>query len=185
MLPHVSSFSVKLDEKTWHRVWFYGVTSFSLTIAGNALFYFANITRDILPLLLKITINAFIVYSIKNYTRKLELEKIAFAQKITFSLPISQNQIHSSANNKTHYGFISKAQRNQTYSAIITSLFSLFEHTFYVLAYGMYFFNKVDLYVFFVYAAFLSIVVKLIGNILVLYIFNSLFRNEIKKCLKF
>ena len=178
-----SYLDVQLDEKTWHRVWYYGVTSFSLTIAGNVLFYFANITRDILPLILKITLNTFIVYSIKNYTRKLEMEKQAFAQKISFSSPI--DQIHVNTNNRTHYGFISKAQRNQTYSAIIMSLFSLFEHTFYAMAYGMYFFNKVELYVFFVYAGLLSIVLKLIGNILILFIFNSLFRNEIKKCLKF
>ena len=32
------------------------------------------------------TLNAFIVYSIKNYIKKLEMEKLAFDQKISFSL---------------------------------------------------------------------------------------------------
>ena len=60
----------------------------------------------------------------------------------------------------------------------------MFEHSFYALAYGMYYFQKIELYLFFLYAAFLSIALKLIGNILILYIFNSLFRKEVKKCLK-
>ena len=175
---------VQLDEKTWYRIWFYGVTSFSLTFIGSALFFLANIIRDILPLFLKIGLNVFIVFSIKNYMRKLEMEKLAFAQKISFSIQNNQSQVNLNVNSNVHYNFISRAERNQTYTAIIMSLFSLLEHSFYVLAYLLYFFNKVELYLYFVFAAFLSIVLKLIGNLLILYIFNSLFRTEVKKSLK-
>ena len=155
---------VQLDEKTWYRIWFYGVTAFTLTFIGNALFFFANIMRDILPLFLKITLNAIIVYSIKNYIRKLEMEKLAFAQKISFSLHNDQSQIDLNLDHRVHYSFISKADRNQTYTAIIMSFFSLLEHSFYISGYVLYFFHYFELYVFFLYAAYMSIVLKLIGN---------------------
>ena len=174
---------VQLDENTTHRIWYYGVANFSLTLTGNVLIYFAYIIRDILPLFLKIGLNVFIVFSIKNYMRKLEMEKLAFAQKITFSL--QNNEINLNANNKAHYNFISRAERNQTYSAVIMSFFSLLEHSFYVAENVLYFFHYFEVYIFFLYAGVMSIVLKLIGNIFILYIFNSLFRNEVKRYFNF
>ena len=176
---------VQLDDKAWHRIWYHGVTSFSLTLAGNALFVFAYFIRDVLPLFLKIALNVFIVYLIKDYTRKLQMEKLAFAQKIQVCLHNSQSQSSLNAKNKTHHNLLSKVEVNQTHTAIIMSLFSLLEHSFYVFGHVLYFFHFYELYIFFFYAAFFSMVLKLIGNIFILYLFNSLFRNEVKKYLKF
>ena len=176
---------VQLDENTWHRIWYPGVTSFSLTLAGNAIFVFAYLIRDILPLILKIALNVYLVNSIRNYTRKLEMEKLAFAQKITFSLQNNEINLNANNNNKAHYNFISKAERNQTYTAIIMSLFSLLEHSFYVTGHFLYFFQCYALYIYFLYASVMAIALKLIGNVLILYLFNSLFRIEAKKYFKF
>ena len=176
---------VELDEKTWYRIWYYGVTSFSLTLTGNALIIFAYLFRDILPLIIKLTLNAYIVNSLKKYTRKLKMRKLEIASKISYSLDNDQIQINLNKNNGTHYNYVSKADRNQTYTAVIMSFFSLLEHSFYSLGYVLYFFHHFELYTFFIYAAFLSILFKLIGNIFILYIFNSLFRNEVRKYFKF
>ena len=112
------------------------------------------------------------------------MEKLAFVQKITFSLHKNQSQINLSTKRTIHYAFISKTERNQTYTAIIMSLFSLLEHSFYLLGYSLYFFRFFELYLYFVYGAILFYLLKLIGNFLILYFFNILFRNEIKKYIK-
>ena len=112
----------------------------------------------------------------KNYKKKLEMEKLAFAQKIMFSLGNDQATI-----NIPHYSFISKADHNQTYIAIIMSMFSLLEHSFNIVWYVLNFFNSFYLANGFLYAALLSVVLKLIGNLFILRKFNSLFSIELKK----
>jgi hypothetical protein len=59
---------VQLSEKTWYRVWYFGFTSFSSTLAGGIFLVF--IIRDVLPLASKIVLNSLIVYLMKNYKKK-------------------------------------------------------------------------------------------------------------------
>ena len=174
---------VQLSEKTWHRIWYFGFTSFSSTLAGSILNFLVHIIRDIFPLILKIALNSLIVYLVKDYSKKLQMEKLEFAQKITFTKENDQNT--TAEINTTHYNFISKTDRNQTFVAILMSLFSLFEHAFNILWYFIYLFNRIVLSNAFLYAALLSVLIKLICNFFILYKFNCLFRNEIKKMFKF
>ena len=61
------------------------------------------------------------------------------------------------------------------------SMFSLLEHSFNIVWYVLNFFNSFYLANGFLYAALLSVVLKLIGNLFILRKFNSLFSIELKK----
>ena len=97
-------FDVQLSENTSYRIWYLGVKSFTSSLVGGILNYLFYIVKDVLPLILKILSNSFLVYLMKTYKKKLEMEKLAFAQKITFSI---ENEPNTAFLNTQHYSFIS------------------------------------------------------------------------------
>ena len=151
---------VQLNQEIWHRIWYYGVSSFTSSLVGNILNYAGYAFRDGVPLILKLTLNSLMVYLVKNYAKKLEAEKLEFTERISHLIDTRQNAVVQTNTNN----FVSKTDRNQTYIACIMRLFSLFEHSFYTLGYALYFVNIFDLSSYFLCAAVFSIIIYIIIN---------------------
>ena len=170
-----------LDQITAFRIYYWAVnTSFSNTLHGNIILYILYFIRDILPLVTKIILNIFLVNLVKKYLKKLKIEKIEFSNRISTSMLQSDFPPSMSKNS----AFLSKADRNQTISAICMCIFSLFEHMFYILSYILYFLGNSYVSNIIYYVVLVSLTLKHGCNFFIFYNFNYLFRVEVKKSLK-
>lgn len=169
---------VPLGKDEMFRIYFFMPTVFSFTIVGRLFSYLFYLIRDALTLIMKIFLNMKSVYLIKQYSNRIMIEKSEFALKI------SSPYLHEKDNRTPQNAAVSKADRNQTYMAIILCFFSLLEHILYLMAFVLYFFNYSIVSYYLYYFAILSLTFKHTSNILVFYKFNFLFRTEIKKFLK-
>ena len=167
-----------LDINNSTRIYYWTSSAFSATLIGKLSLFSMFIFRDILTLVVKIFLNIKMVYLVKNYLKRLSIEKKLFVQKI--SMPILHNQICLS-NNQDKITYLSKTDKNQTYIAIMMCIFSLFEHLFYISAYILYFFQLEDIAAMVYYLALISLTFKHSSNFIILYKFNSLFRSQLKK----
>ena len=169
------------DQITAFRIYYWGVnTSFSNTLYGNIIMYIFYFIRDILPLVTKIMLNILLVNLIKEYLNKLKIEKIEFSNRISTSML----QSNFSPPRTENSAFLSKADRNQTISAIVMCIFSLFEHMFYILSYILYFLGISYVSNIIYYVVLVSLTLKHGCNFFIFYNFNYLFRVEVKKSLK-
>lgn len=164
------------------RMYFANFTPFAKSIGGQLQIYIIYIVRDVMTLIIKILLNSYSVFLVKNYLKNLKIEKLEFALKISL-MTIDTNKRTDSVKNHESCIYISKTDRNQTYIAIIMCIFSLIEHLFYTLSYMMYFLKHISLANSFYYLALVSICLKYITNFFLLYKFNYLFRSQLKKIL--
>ena len=154
---------VQSDQNTTFRIWYIGLTSFSFSLTGQILNYFVYFFRDILPLLFKIFLNSLLIYLVRKYVKN---------KQITTGLPTIANS------NLLNF------DRKQTYIALLMNILSLLEHFLYILNYVFFFLLYFELsnlvYIF----AVLFIAIKHLLSFFILYILNSLFRNEVNHFFK-
>ena len=174
---------VMLDKDTPFRVFLWGNTEFSLSLAGLIVTWIMYFLRDILGLVVKIVLNIKLVIMVRNYLNKIKLEKLAFAQKISSGLEL-HDKIAEAPSNLNNSGYISKTERNQTYIALFMCISSLFHHLLYTLSYILYFSNRIDIAGIILYLALIALGVKHVFKFFILYKYKYLFRAELKKSLK-
>jgi hypothetical protein len=168
---------VPLSETVIKRLYFTNVTPFSATLVGEILTLTVYVIRDILTFIIKIALNLYSIILVRKYFQNLKKEKLDFAQKISSMTP--ENNSGQNANNQS--GIISKADTNQTYTAILMCIISLLEHFFFMFSYFMYFFKRISLANITYFLAFVAMSLKHIANFFLLYKFNHLFRSQIKR----
>ena len=175
---------VYLDEFISFRIYYWDSnTNFTKTALGKSLLLILYLIRDILPLLAKIMLNIMLVNLVRKYFKRLKMEKIAFAERISTSVLHLKKDANSRLNENSTY--ISKTDKNQTLIAIFMCIFSLFEHIFYALSYALYFMGNSYEYKIVYYLVLVSLTLKHASNFFIFYNFNYLFRVEVKKSLRF
>ena len=173
--PKYKDFEIEINST--FRLYFWEMSNLSMSSVGKMITYLMYFLRDILPLILKLCLNLISVIFIRNYKKRLQQEKLAFALKLTNpSIVQTENIRKTKFTNQERY--ISKRDRNQTYMAIILSVLSLFKHLFYLTAYILISLEEFDLFSIF----FSLLTLKHISNFFILYKFSYLFRTEFKKC---
>ena len=153
---------VQLDTNKQFRIWYIGITAFSQTSTGKILNYIGIILRDILPMILKLILNSLSLYLVRRYLK----EKQKFKPTTTAD------------------SLMVNFDRKQTFVAIAMNTFSLLEHLLYITSYILYFVNNFDLGALLIVIALLIISIKHFCIFFILLLFNTLFRNEVKKFFK-
>ena len=143
------------------RLWLFVPTSFSFTQTGQILSYLGYICRDILPMILKITINMISIYLVGNYVKNKQRIRAAMAVRAD--------------------SHIANFDHRQTYVAFIMNTFSLLEHLLNITAYVLFFIGYYELTNAFIMLALLVIAIKHSFIFFILLFFNNLFRNEVLK----
>ena len=171
-------FDVPLDENTVYRIHFIHLTPFSATTVGKALAFIMYFIRDMLTLIAKLVLNTILVIHVRKYLLKLKMDKLNFA------LRISTSALHINNIDLSKQSYINRTDRNQTYIALIMSLYSLLEHAFYIPSYVV--FAILPLYAKSVapilyFLCILALAFKHATNFFVFYKFNYLFRTEVNK----
>ena len=157
------------------NLYYWGLSDFSVSVYGKFITYVVYGVRDILFLLIKIIINIYSVYVVRQYLSKIKIDSLTQAGRnngdesgeINLSLPKKE--------------YLTTTDRNLTYMSIWMCLLSVLENIFYAFAYIYFSFfqNEASLIVFFF--SYFTLALKHISNIFVLYFFNNSFRAEFKK----
>ena len=172
----------KSVNNTYLRIYYINLTEFSYSSISKELEHLTVIIRDLFTLLIKLILNAVFLVLIKRYTSKIKEEKKQFSIKISSRFLHFKSIILPQPETTTKY--LSSTERNQTYIVIIMSIFSLVKHVLCLSSYVLILFYTNRLDAIFYYIFFLSIAIESILNILLLYVFNDLFRVNFKKILK-
>ena len=98
---------VQLDPNTFSRIWYFGLTSFSNSLAGQVFTYLGYLFRDVLPMISKLVFNSLLVYLVRKYVK-------------------TKQRIRSTTT--TPNSHVANFDRKQTYVALLMNLFTLFEH---------------------------------------------------------
>ena len=161
-------------KKQMLNYYFWGITDFSNSVFGMATFYFIYFVRDILFLLIKIIINVYSVYVVRQYLTKINIDSVSVIVNDTVKID-DKKQIGP----KKEY--LTKTDRNLTYMSIWMCLLSVLENMFYAFAYEYYSViqNEASLTVFFF--SYFTLALKHVSNFFVFYFFNNSFKSEFKK----
>ena len=144
-------------------------TEFSSSNLGKIITSIVYFIRDILTLAAKIVLNIISVYLIKKYFYNLSLDS-------TKALPSGSIEIAVSKKD-----YMTKVDRNLTFIAIIMSVLSSLENIFYIIFYVYLFLNFSQIVSLLYLIALFLICLKHSSNLIILYLFNSVFRQEFKK----
>ena len=175
---------VKLDVNTTFRLYYGGNTEFTSSFTGLVMLALMYFIRDILTLVVKIILNIKLIIMVRNYLNKIKREKLEFALKISSGSEL-HGKIVDGVKNVNESGYISKTERNQTYIALSMCIFSLFNHLFFTLSYILSFLKSQELAGITIYLTLVSLGLKHVSNFFILYKYKYLFRNKLKRSLRF
>lgn len=154
---------VQLDANTPFRIWYFGLTSFSNSLAGQIFTYLGYLFRDVLPMISKLLFNSLSVYLVRKYVKN--------KQRIRRSTATSNSNLVN-------------FDRNQTYVALVMNLFTLFEHIVSVASFVFYFAYEFETSSLLYTIVLLFIAMKHLLIFFILVAFNNLFRGEVNNCFR-
>ena len=128
--------------------------------------------RDIVTLLAKIVLNIVSIRIIRKYFNKIGLQ-VALNSTIAEIL-----RRESLQDTKT---YMTKVDRNLAFISIIMCLSSSIENLFYIAAYIYIYFRYDEITSFLFFFSHLSLALKQFLNVIIIYSFNSQFKNDFKK----
>ena len=160
--------------------YYWGLTDFTLSNYGKVVTYLVYFVRDFSFLLIKIVINVYSVYVVRQY-----LTRISMCTFTVSNVDVINNSDEDSVeiNQKiSKKGYVTQTDRNLTYMSICMCFLSVLENVFYTFAYMYYSIidaNEGSLIVFFL--SYFTLALKHASNIFVLYFFNNSFKDEFKR----
>ena len=185
--------NVEIGKNKYFKLWYWDITPFGRSLAGQILTYGNFIIRDVLFLLVELGLNILSIVLLRNYflnKAKLlgssnKLSRIPLKSSIdtnstdtqnVTALPCSVSKIIV-----THTKNLSPQEKNLTIMIIIMCFFSIIIHIFYLIVGVFLFFN--DSLLTSCTGAFvvLTSILKNMSNIVLLFLFNVKFRNRFKK----
>jgi hypothetical protein len=160
------------------NLYYWGLTDFSLSVHGKVITYLVYFVRDILFLLVKIIINVYSVYVVRQYLTKITIGTFAVSSGAGSYNSDENVEINRSISKK---GYLTQTDRNLTYLSIWMCLLSVLENMFYAFAYTYFSViqNEASLTVFFF--SYFTLALKHVSNIFVLYFYNNSFKVEFRK----
>ena len=148
--------NIMLNNSTLIRNYYTKPTDFSQSNFGQVLAFALFFIRDVLTLVIKLILNCFSVYLVKNYLKR------------------KKNKL---ANLETNGSYINKVNRNQLYIAIVMSVLSSFENISFIVSYTFLIISVNHFSRMLYFLSNLVILVKHSSN-LIIYFYNNLFKKE-------
>ena len=162
---------VKVGNKILN-LYYWGLTDFSLSVFGKVITYLVYIVRDIGFLVLKIVINVYSVYVVRQYLTKITVNSFTL-------LSITKRGEVILSTPKKEY--LTQTDRNLTYMSIWMCVLSVLENIFYAFAYTYYSVNQNEASLTVFFFSFFTLALKHVSNFFVLYFYNNSFRAEFRK----
>ena len=187
-------YDAPLDGNTFYRLWFWEITPFGRSMAGQILTYANFFIRDVLFLLAELALNIFTIVLFRNYFRN-KANLLGNRNKDQQNQLKSNNETNSSdtpneifqSSYRTNYNVqsvqlnnISIQEKNLTIMIIIMSFFSIIIHVFYLIV-GILL-NFSDSLITSSTGAFVvfTSILKHMSNLFFLFMFNVNFRKKFK-----
>jgi len=150
------------------------LNALNLTLWGKLITLLGIIIKDFLTFLFDIGSNIALVVYFRNYIKK--LKELAYAQKNQLSSPPTQIKIKNKQIN----------QLRKTYMTLYLNFFSAFIHLIILFAdIVIYFFSEDKQMLFaFIFLTFFVVSLKQIMNFVIIFLFNSRFRESLKNTLR-
>ena len=161
---------IPLSNSTF-RLYYWGVTQYSLSLFGTILTYSIYFIRDIIVLIIKIILNIISVYLVKKYLFKIKND-------VSIIESNAENQI-----SKSKKKYISVTDRNLTYMAILMCIMSTFENFFFAGSYIYYTISINEISTTIIFFSYFILAMKNCLNFLAFFLFNKSFNSELKKSL--
>ena len=185
-------FDAPIYPQTYHRIWYWGITSFGSSLAGTILAAIGYFVRDVCFLAAEISINIYSIYLFKKFFKsKVSLLKSNQIEGTSSDLNTPKTEIthHHSESQNAHLvnsgtikdGHVNKRlnimERNLSLMALILCFFSVFMHIF-SLSMTVYYYFSYDLIVnSFSVVLNIIIILKNFSNFILLCLFNVNFRK--------
>ena len=163
---------ISLTNSTF-RLYYWGVTEFSLSLFGTIITYSIYSIRDIAVLIIKIILNIISVYLVKRYLHRIKTD-----------IPMTENNPENQIS-KSQKEYISVTDRNLTYMAILMCIMSAFENFFFAGSYIYYTISINEISTTIIFFSYFILALKNCLNFLAFFLFNKSFNTELKKSLCF
>ena len=164
---------LKLNDDSIIRKYMLAPTSFATSDLGKICTYMVYFWRDIVTLLIKIILNVYVVLLVRKCFYKIKFKPAIY--NVSGQVENSEN-----CSKKNYY---TKVERNLTFISITMCILSSFQNIFYIASYVMaafkYDVNLVNVYFF----SNCFVALKSSTHLIILYMFNSVFKDEIRKSL--
>ena len=174
------------------RIFFWGKTKFSQTLAGKVLIGMAYFMRDIFTSFLEISINLISIYLLQKYlNEKGKTNKRKFVSNIQVgndegNLMLSNSLRAMNRSRMTIFRFeISKMDKNVTMMVIILCSISIFVHIISLMSSGLNFYTYNTTTVAISALTAISVTFKNFSNFILFYLFNFNFRKNFRRLFKF
>ena len=192
-LQEPAYFDAPIYPKAYHRIWYWGITSFGYSLAGTILAAIGYFVRYVCFLAAEISINLYSIYLFKKFFKsKASLLKLHKTEGTSSDLSTPKIEITPNSDSQ-NVGAIKEVhvnkrlnlmERNLSLMAFILCFSSVFMHLF-CLATTVYYYFSYDLIVNSISAATaILITLKNFFNFILLFIFNLNFRKCVGKLFK-
>jgi len=165
-VPH--NYEVELDNHEMFSIYSWILTDFADSLAGKIVAYVIYFIRDVLTLLLEVTLNIFSLIEMKRHVDK--------KKNVVYNLENAQN---SNVGRN-----LSKADHNMTFMVLVMCLLSVLQHIGFLACTGYYLQSQNLLAYSICYASNQIISIKHASNFFLFILFNSLFRKNVKNLFK-
>lgn len=187
-----------IGKNKFFKLWYWDITTFGRSLAGQILTYGNFFIRDVLFLSVELGLNIFSIALLRNYfINKAKL--VGNSNQLSHQIPLKSNIDTNSTDtqnvaalsnsvctiNVTHTKNLSAQEKNLTIMIIIMCFFSIIIHIFYLIV-GVFLFFSDSLLTSSTgaFVVFTSIL-KHMSNIIFLFLFNVKFRKRFKKTFAF
>lgn len=161
------------------RLYYWGITDFSVSTWGKILTFAMYALRDIVVLIIKVILNIISVYLVRDYLKKIKNDSI-------FTIDNRQSKtIDTNLKATSKKSYISKTDRNLTYMAILMCILSACENILYATSYIYFTISPNTVSLFVAYFSYFSLALKNFFNFIVFFLFNESFNAELKKSICF
>lgn len=160
------------------RNYIHELTKYSTSVAGKVSAFFIYLMRDVLTLVITIALNLVSISLIKKY-----IKKISINLKVVRTLSAQEILIIGGYSVKKRY--MSVVERNLTLTTLSMSVLSSFENliniAFFISIVLKYDDTALNLY----FYTNLLVAIKYSSNLFILYLFNTVFKKELKNLFSF
>ena len=158
------------DTGFMYRFHYWGVTEFAMSPIGKGITYTVYIIRDIFSLTAKISLNILSVQLIRKYFNKISSD--------LHVVTITKSNTIASFPEKT---YITEVDKNLTYLSVIMCVLSSLENVFFIASYIYVAINFDEIAYLLFFISYFTLALKHFTNLIVLYSFNNLFKDEFRK----
>ena len=173
---------VQLNETETFRIWYFGLSSFGMSKAGQITSFVTYSIRDVLTLLVEVVLNMLSVILLKRYIRKKKAVLNAAPNKTESTSNTQTEALPAAAVNRGEV--LARLNTNLTIMVFIMCLFSTLAHVFLITCTTNFLFSQDMLACGLCYLANLFVSIKHASNFFIFVFFNSFFRDEFRKLFK-